>query len=124
MMRPPPWQARDGTGRPGPHGRGWSLVAASAVLVGASIVPFAAAASVTALVLPGAATRGRLAQVVDDPERRRRASLAGAPDRAAQVEGHPADADAEPRGLEHAPVGVHAHPHLPPHLVRHPHSLP
>src|SRR3954447_14706261 len=100
---------------PGPHGRGWSLVAA-AVLVGASIVPFAAAASVTALVLPGAAIRGHLAQVVDDPERRPRASLAGVPDRAAQVEGHPAEADAEPRGLEHAPVGVHAHahPHLPP----------
>src|SRR3954451_20640787 len=107
-----------GPSRPGPHGRGCSLVAA-AVLVSASVVPFTVAVLVTALVLPGAATRGHLAQVVDDPERRPRARLAGVPDGAAQVERDPADADAEPRGREHAAVGAHAHPHL----VRHPRPL-
>jgi hypothetical protein len=110
MMRPRRDGRVTGPGRPGPRGRGWSLVAASAVLVGASVVPFASVTLVSALVLPGAATRGHLAQVVDDPERRPGARLAAVPDGAAQVDGNPADADAEPRRLEPARVGVPALP--------------
>src|SRR3954453_7881342 len=109
-----------GPSRAGPHGWGWSLVATP--IVAASVVPVAPAL-ITAVVLPGAAALGHPVQVVDDPERRLGARVGGVPDGAAQVEGDPAEADAEPRGLDHAGGGIPALPHPPPHLVRRPRPL-
>ena len=87
------------------------LTVTSIVTVVASVVA-AIVVLISAVVLSGVAALGHPAQVVDDPERRLRASLGGVPDGAAEVERDPADADAEPRSLDQARVTVRAR-HVP-----------